>query len=61
MNCDAEMCENWTGHGCICAVLDLPRTTSTDCADCGHVMDDHNAPDHGGDCFVCGLDCEGYR
>ncbi len=60
MNCDAEMCENWTGQGCICAVLDLPRSAST-CSACGHVMDDHNAPDRGGDCLACGIDCEGYR
>jgi hypothetical protein len=23
--CDAELCANWTGQGCICEVLDLPR------------------------------------
>lgn len=24
MNCEAELCLNWTGQGCICAVLDIP-------------------------------------
>jgi hypothetical protein len=25
MRCDAELCSYWTGQGCICAVMDLPR------------------------------------
>ena len=60
--CDAELCPNWAGFGCVCDALALDRPTveSDDCADCGHVRDDHNAPDHGGACFVCGIDCEGW-
>jgi hypothetical protein len=23
VNCGQELCGNWTGHGCACAVLDL--------------------------------------
>lgn len=23
MSCNAEMCPNWTGHGCICDVMDI--------------------------------------
>lgn len=23
MSCRAELCTNWTGHGCACEVLDL--------------------------------------
>ena len=25
MRCEAELCPNWTGQGCICEVLDLDR------------------------------------
>lgn len=21
--CEAELCRNWTGHGCICEVMDI--------------------------------------
>ena len=23
MRCEAELCRNWTGQGCICAVMDI--------------------------------------
>lgn len=26
MRCEAEMCGNWTGSGCACAVLDIEPT-----------------------------------
>jgi len=60
--CDQEMCPNWSGDGdvCPCSLFDLDRPASLDCADCGHTMEDHNAPDHGGGCYVCGIDCGGW-
>jgi len=34
--CDAELCPNWTGHGCICEVLDLPKEARWGiCRHCG--------------------------
>lgn len=28
--CEAEMCRNWTGHGCICEVMDIERDVVPD-------------------------------
>lgn len=28
--CDQEMCDNWTGFGCICEVLQLREDTDDD-------------------------------
>lgn len=60
--CDAELCENWTGFGCVCEALDLDKPLSVDsvCADCGCSLDDHNDDRYGGDCTACG-DCGGWR
>jgi len=58
--CDAELCENWAGFGCVCEALDLPRPIMTDCGDCGCSDEDHDAAFFGGGCTSCG-DCEGYR
>lgn len=30
MVCPQELCVNWTGQGCVCAVLDLPRPETDD-------------------------------
>lgn len=35
---------------------DLP-----DCADCGCGAEHHNAGELGGECLLCGIECEGYR
>ena len=59
MACDAEMCEFWTGSGCICDVMGIERPASTRCAACGCDIEDHNAADDS--CSNCGIDCEGYR
>lgn len=44
MSCTAEMCPYWTGHGCICAVLNLELQ-------CIHEMDDELID---GVCIHCG-------
>lgn len=57
--CDAELCPNWAGFGCVCDAFDLDRpTVEPECADCGCCEDDHN---FGGGCSNCGIDCEGWR
>lgn len=28
--CEAELCEYWTGQGCICAVIDMENTVTGD-------------------------------
>jgi len=67
VTCEQEMCRNWTGFGCACAVLDIePDTTSFDdrehaCRSCWCSVYDHNADELGGGCTNCGTDCEGYR
>lgn len=47
--CDAEMCPNWTGHGCICEVMDLDRADRDEC--CG--VGPHLWTDTGGGVEVC--------
>lgn len=39
----------------------MSEVLADDCADCGHVAEDHNAPDRGGECLVCGIECGGWR
>jgi hypothetical protein len=42
--CDAESCPHWTGHGCVCEVMDLPRRDCS-CSDLGR---DEYCDRHGG-------------
>jgi hypothetical protein len=55
--CLAETCVNWTGDGCICAVLDLDpvdaRTIEFPCPE-----DEHVGVDRDGFCRGCGLTVE---
>jgi len=52
--CAAEKCRNWTGDGCICAVLCIDPDVARDdpCAFC-----DHDVQEHRGDgCIECPCD-----
>lgn len=46
MTCDAELCPYWTGQGCICEVIDLPRGQDAPVHAC--------PPDNGGAMPCCG-------
>ena len=59
--CDAELCEYWAGHGCVCDALGIDPDERDACEDCGCPEDDHNADVFGGGCTSCGIDCGGFR
>lgn len=48
MRCEAELCGNWTGHGCACEVMGLKPDVSLSCD-----LNDH--PDEGDGVCACGL------
>lgn len=57
-----EACPNWHGGaGCPCDVLDLERVEleSDECPECSCHVEDHNSPEAGGGCTVCG-DCDAF-
>jgi hypothetical protein len=53
MSCDAELCPNWTGQGCICGVLGLGRPEHEEEDQCCEDWDD---PSHY-HCYWCGGTC----
>lgn len=54
-DCDAELCEHWTGQGCVCAVLDIERPHRCDVCD---LPDLHNGAGDGiGSCMCHRCEC----